>query len=106
MILGPKTLHTQVKRLDNSDYKVRSIRSKGRPSGLVVSVSEKNCQSPSDVREVRHIYVQKLSEAELCPNIVRTFTMAIILMSCVFGVFASYIEPCDMTSVFFKDNHH
>ena len=44
---------------------------------LEVSVSEKNCPSPSDVREVRQISLQKLSEVGMCPKIVRTLTMGI-----------------------------
>ena len=36
--------------------------------------------SPSDVREVRQISVQKLSEVRVCTKMVRTLIMGIVLM--------------------------
>ena len=53
-------------------------------SKLVVAVSEKKSVRlfsvrPSDVREVRQMSVQKLSEAGVCPKIVLTLTIDIML---------------------------
>ena len=52
-------------------------------------------QSPSDVREVRRISVQELSEVWMCPKIVRTFTMDIMrffanIKQALSGTFSSF----------------
>ena len=75
-------------------------------AALVVPVSGNLCPSSSNVQENRQTSVQKLSEVQMCPKIVRTETISIMLMcnikSNVFFFCMLHILSIDMTSVFFQ----
>ena len=45
-----------------------------------VGISGETCPSPSDVQEIKKISVQKLSEVRVCPKIVGTLIIDIVLV--------------------------
>ena len=72
------------------------------------SFKKKICPSPSNVREVRQISVQKLSEVRVCPKIAQTLTIGnktVGITRPIFWEFHCFRYFLDM-KCFFRDNQH